>query len=87
MVWAPDEIQQRRSMLLHNALIVTEEGPRGVAFKEEVADIIEHNFGLLNVICSSPEPFLPIFFDRAARDVVFARGKVSDGPVELHFHS
>jgi hypothetical protein len=91
MVWAPDEIQQRRSMLLHHALIVTEEGPRGVASKEEVADIIEHNFGLLryefNVICSSPEPFLPIFFDRAARDVVFARGKVSDGPVELHFHS
>jgi hypothetical protein len=62
-------------MLNAHALIVSEEGPRGVASKEEVADIIEHQFGFLRefqVIRSSPEPFLLIFSDRAARDVVFA---------------
>jgi hypothetical protein len=63
-------------MLNAHALIVSEEGTRGVASKEEVADIIEHQFGFLRyefqVIRSSPEPFLLIFSDRAARDVVFA---------------
>jgi hypothetical protein len=30
----------------HHALVVTEEGPRGVTSREEVAKIIEHHFGL-----------------------------------------
>jgi hypothetical protein len=88
--WAPDEIQERRSMLMHHAVIVTEEGPRGVASKEDVVDIIEHHFGLLryefNVICTNPEPFIILFSDRAARDLVFARDRVIDGPVQLRFH-
>jgi hypothetical protein len=74
-------------MLMHHAVIVTEEGPRGVASKEEVVDIIEHHFSLLryefNVIRTNPEPFLILFSDRAARDLVFARGRVIDGPVQL----
>jgi hypothetical protein len=90
VAWAPDEIQQRRSMLVHHALIITEEGARGVASKEEVVDIVEHHFGLLryefNVICTNLEPFIIIFSDRAARDLVFARGKVVDGSAELRFH-
>jgi hypothetical protein len=77
--------KQRRSMLGHHALLVPEEGPRGVTSKEEVADFIEHHFGLLRnefqVIRSSLVPFLLIFSERAARDVGFARGRVMDGPV------
>jgi hypothetical protein len=65
--WAPDEIQERRTMLTHHAVVVTEEGPRGVASKEEVVDIIEHHFGLLryefNVIRTNPEPFIIPFSD------------------------
>jgi hypothetical protein len=53
-------------------------------------DIIEHHFGLLryefNVICTNPEPFIILFSDRAARDLVFARDRVIDGPVQLRFH-
>jgi hypothetical protein len=88
--WAPDEIQERRTMLTHHAVVVTEEGPRGVASKEEVVDIIEHHFGLLryefNVIRTNPEPFIIPFSDRAPRDLVLAQGRVIDGPVQLCFH-
>jgi hypothetical protein len=31
--------------------------------------------------------FLLMFSDRATRDVVFARGRVLDGLVDLRFHS
>jgi hypothetical protein len=36
IIWAPDEIQQRRHLLSKHALRVTEEGPLGVASCEEV---------------------------------------------------
>jgi hypothetical protein len=91
LVWASDEIQQRCKMLIHHALLITEESSLGVASKEEVANIITHHFELLryefHVFRSAPEPFIVLFSDRAARDVVFVRGRVLDGPVELHFHS
>jgi hypothetical protein len=49
-----------------------------------VVDIIEHHFGLLryefNVIRANPKPFIILFSDSAARDLVFARGCVVDGP-------
>jgi hypothetical protein len=91
LAWASDEVQQRRELLTHHALLVTEEGPLGVASREEVAEIIGHHFDLLryeyHVFQNNPEPFIILFSDRATRDVVFARGKVSDGPVELRFHA
>jgi hypothetical protein len=70
---------------------ITEEGPLGVASREEISEIVCHHFGLLRyelrILRSNPEPFIIIFTDRAARDTVFARGRVSDGPVDLRFHS
>jgi hypothetical protein len=39
-----------------------------------------------HVFRSHPEPFIILFSDRAARDLVLPRGKVSDGSVELRFH-
>jgi hypothetical protein len=77
-------------MLVHRALLVKEVRPMAAASHAKVADIIEHHFGFLryefHVIRSSSEPFVIIFFDRAARNKVFARGKAVDGPVELRFH-
>jgi hypothetical protein len=91
LAWASDEIQQRREMLTHHALLVTEEGSLGVASREEVDEIIGHQFDLLryefHVFRNTPEPFIVLFSDRAAIDVVFTRGKVSDGRVELRFHA
>jgi hypothetical protein len=76
IVWAPDEIQQRRDMLSKHALLVTEEGPLGVVSREEVAEIICNNFSLRRyefyIFRSSPDPFIVIFSKRAARDLVFA---------------
>jgi hypothetical protein len=70
--------------------VITEEGALGVASREDVAEIIRHHFDLLRyefqVFHSHLEPFLVLVLDRAMRDVVLARGKVSDGPIELRFH-
>jgi hypothetical protein len=89
--WASDELQQRRELLSHHALLATEEGPMAAASREEVTEIIGHQFGLLRyefqVYRSLPEPLIVIFSERAARDVVFTRGRISDGPVELRFHA
>jgi hypothetical protein len=53
--------------------------------------VIEHHFGLLryefHVIHTNLEPFIIIFSDSAARDVVFMRGRVTDGHVQLCFCS
>jgi hypothetical protein len=91
LVRASDEIQQCREMLTHHAMLVTEEGPLGVASHEEVAEIIGHHFDLLryefHVFHSHPESFIILFSECAARDIVFARGKISNGPVELRFHA
>jgi hypothetical protein len=88
--WAPDEVQQRRQLLTQHALVITEEGALGVASREDVAEIIGHHFDLLRyefqVFHSHLEPFLVLVSDRATRDVVLTRGKVSDGPIELRFH-
>jgi hypothetical protein len=59
----------------------------GVASCEDVAEIIGYNFDLLrykyHVFRSHLKLFIVLFSDRAARDAVFARGKVFYGPVEL----
>jgi hypothetical protein len=90
-VWAPDEIQQRREMLTQHALFISEEGVLGVASREDVAEIIGHHFDLMryefHVFRSHLEPFIVLFSEHSVRDVVFARGRVSDGPVELQFDS
>jgi hypothetical protein len=62
-----------------------------VASCEDVAEIIGYNFDLLrykyHVFRSHLKLFIVLFSDRAARDAVFARGKVFYGPVELQFHA
>jgi hypothetical protein len=41
----------------------------------------------LYVYRSRPEPFIVIFSEVHARDLVFAAGRLIDGPIELSFHS
>jgi hypothetical protein len=87
----PDEIQQRRQMLTHHALLISEEGAQGVASHEDVAEIIGYNLDLLryeyHVFISHSGSFIILFLDRATWDVVFSKGKVSDGLVQLRFHA
>jgi hypothetical protein len=63
----------------------------GVQSREEVKDIIQHYFGIskheFSVYRSNPEPFLAIFHDSHDRDVVFAAGRLVDGPLEFGFHA
>jgi hypothetical protein len=47
VAWASDDMQQKREMLGHHALLVSKEGPCGVASREEVAEITGHHFDLL----------------------------------------
>jgi hypothetical protein len=46
MVRATEEMEQRRHMLSLHAIVITEEGPLGVQFQEEVNDLISHHFGI-----------------------------------------
>lgn len=72
IAWTTKEMQQRRDMLTHHALLVTEEGPLGVASKEEVVEIIRHHFGLRRYECHvyrcKPEHFIVIFNEDSTRD-------------------
>jgi hypothetical protein len=40
-----------------------------------------------SVYYSTPESFLAVFRDEHDRDVIFAAGRVVDGPIELGFHA
>jgi hypothetical protein len=85
------EIEDRKEMLTHHALMVREKGPLGLRSGEELKDIIFHQFHIRNheiyVSRSFPSPFIVIFSERHARDVMFAAGRVIDGPMELRFNA
>jgi hypothetical protein len=71
--------------------VITKEGLMGVQSREEVKTLITHHFGIqkheLYVYRSQPKPFIVIFSEGRARDLVFAAGRLIDGPIELAFHS
>jgi hypothetical protein len=62
-----------------------------VQSKEEVKNLLKHHFGVrkheLYVYHSHPEPFIMVFSESHAHDLVFASGRLVDGPIELSFHS
>jgi hypothetical protein len=91
LVWDTNKVQQRRDILARHALLITEEGPLRLISWEEVVEIIGHHFDLLRyefrIFRSSPEPFIVLYSERSARDVIFARERISDGPFKLCFHS
>jgi hypothetical protein len=83
------DMDDRKRMLTNDALLVKEEGSLSVRSCDELRDIIFHHFGIrkheVYVYHSHPHPFIIIFSDRHARDVVFAAGRAIDGAVELRF--
>lgn len=90
MVLMTQEMEQREELLSNNAVIVTETGALGLNSKEELKDVIFHHFEIrkheFHVFPSYPEPFLVLFSEQRDRDVVFARGRVIEGPYEFRFH-
>lgn len=60
-------------MLINHALMATEEGPLGIATREEIKVAISLHYGIpkheFYVYRSFPDPYIIIFNDRAARDL------------------
>jgi hypothetical protein len=83
-------MEQCKEMLFNHAVVITDEGPMRVQTREEVKDIILHQFGIHKHECyvywSYPKPFIVVFLNSHDRDVVFAGAKAVDGLVELRFH-
>jgi hypothetical protein len=86
-----EEMVQHRHFLDSHAVVITEEGPHNVYSREEVKDLIQHHLKIhkheFSIYRSRLKPFIAIFHGTHARDVVFATGKVLDGPIELGFHA
>jgi hypothetical protein len=84
-------MEGHRRMLANHALFISDDGPMGVCAREEVKDLIQKLFGIskheFSVSRSSLEPFLAIFHKARDRDMLFAAGRLIDGPVELSFHA
>lgn len=80
----------RQRLLEERALLVTEMGPAGLTSTKEVAKMVQHYFGIskyeFQVFPSAPEPYIIFFNESDDRDRAFARGSISEGPYELHFH-
>jgi hypothetical protein len=85
------EMDERTMMLSNYALRILEKGALGVESYEELKVIVSHHFGFskheLLVYRSHADPFIIIFSNRSARDLVFAAGRLIDGQVELCFEA
>jgi hypothetical protein len=77
------DMEERKIMLTNYAVVVKELGSVGLRSCDEMKDCISHHFGIhkheFYAYRSQPNPFIVIFFERRARDVVFAAGRLIDG--------
>jgi hypothetical protein len=89
MAQSSANMEEKKERLSHLALLFFEDGAVRLRSCEELKDVILHHFGIrkheLAVYHSSPKPFVIIFPDRRARDIVFVAGRVIDGSLELSF--
>jgi hypothetical protein len=85
------EMEDRKYLLTHHAVVIKDEGSLGVRSCEEMKDLIFHQFGIRKheffMHRSYPSPFITIFSERHARDIVFVVGRAIDGAIELRFCS
>jgi hypothetical protein len=85
------EMEDREELLINHALTMKEDGPVGVRSCEELKSYISHHFGLRRqefyAYHSRLDPFVLIFSERWARDIIFVAGKLIDSGVELHFNT
>jgi hypothetical protein len=83
------EMDDRQHLLANYALIVKEEGSLGLRSSEELKDLILYHFDIckheLYAYRSYPDPFIIIFSNKRVRYLVFAAGRLFDGPMELRF--
>jgi hypothetical protein len=86
-----EEMEHIKLLLCNRAMVITEDGPMEVRSREEVKDIIYHQFGIrkheLHVFRNYPEPFIAIFSTSHDRDVVYAAARAVEGLIELRFHA
>jgi hypothetical protein len=77
-------------LLTRFALVVKEVGALGISSAKDLKDILQQHFGIRNhelyIHRSLLQPFIVIFTERHARDVVFGAGRLIEGPIELLFH-
>jgi hypothetical protein len=82
-------MEDRWMMLSNFAQVVREEGPMGLSSCEVLKDMIAHHFDLgkheFYAYSIYLDPFVVIFSDQHARDVMFAAGRAIEGPIELSF--
>lgn len=85
------EMEDRKDLLVNNALLILDEGLVGAQSPREVAEIITHRFGirryLFQVYRSYPQPFIAFFSDTFDRDRVYIAERLVDGLIELSFHA
>lgn len=72
------DMEDRKSMLTNQAVLLVDEGMVAVQSNRELADIIQHHFSIykheFQVYRSYPEPLIAIFSESYARDRVFCSG-------------
>jgi hypothetical protein len=82
-----EEMEDRRRLFTNHALVV--KGALGLRSPEELKGLILHHFGIRKhefyIYHCHPTPFILLFLDVHDRDVVFAAGKIIEGPIELSF--
>jgi hypothetical protein len=85
------DMEERRIMLTNYAVVVKEQGLVGLRSCDELKDCISHHFGIRKhefyAYRSQPNPFIVIFSESRARDVVFVVGRLDDGLIELGFEA
>jgi hypothetical protein len=90
-VQTTSEMEDRYGILVRHALVVKEEGSLSLRSIDELKEIIFLHFGFRKhefyAYRSHPDPFILIFSNSHACDVVFGAGCVVEGPLELHFNS
>jgi hypothetical protein len=81
------EMDDRENLLTRHPLMVSEEGGLGLRSAKELKNLTFHHFGFrrheLYVYRSNPTPFIIIFSEKHAHDVVFVVGRIIEGLTEL----
>jgi hypothetical protein len=85
------KMEERKYPLTNYAMLVKEVEALGLRSCKELKDFVAHHFGFCKhefyAYRSLPSRFIIIFSEHRARDLVFAIGRIIDGPVELMFEA
>jgi hypothetical protein len=86
-----EDMDHRQHFLERHAVVISNVGPISVKSREEIKVLIQHHCGIhkheFSIHRHRPKPYIAIFHETHARDVVFAAGRIVEGPFELEFHA